>query len=144
MGPFSERTRTTIVPDFAIRYAAETDSTQPPNANRQHLVSPGCASPTFKMRTYDDSFSGQKIYPGKVRSIPLFQYRADRQKPIKSVATKPAKPERASISEVMVDKPAILSADSSRSGQFAVQLNERKVYQLRRTCFEVVADRPFG
>lgn len=22
-----------------------------------------------KMRTYDDSFSGQKIYPGKVRSI---------------------------------------------------------------------------
>ncbi|OGM48372.1 hypothetical protein ABOM_003485 [Aspergillus bombycis] len=24
-----------------------------------------CASPTFKMRTYDDSFSGQKIYPGK-------------------------------------------------------------------------------
>ncbi|KAA8643435.1 60S ribosomal eL24 domain-containing protein [Aspergillus tanneri] len=45
--------------------AAETDSTQPPNANRQHLVSPGCASPTFKMRTYDDSFSGQKIYPGK-------------------------------------------------------------------------------
>ncbi|KAJ5180058.1 60S ribosomal protein L24 [Penicillium capsulatum] len=31
------------------------------NANR-HLVS---ASSTVKMRTYDDSFSGQKIYPGK-------------------------------------------------------------------------------
>ncbi|GAQ45689.1 60S ribosomal eL24 domain-containing protein [Aspergillus tubingensis] len=45
--------------------AAETASTQPPNANRQHLVSTGCASQTFKMRTYDDSFSGQKIYPGK-------------------------------------------------------------------------------
>ncbi|GAB1217391.1 hypothetical protein ATERTT37_006630 [Aspergillus terreus] len=45
--------------------AAETASTQPPNANRQQLVSTGCASPTFKMRTYDDSFSGQKIYPGK-------------------------------------------------------------------------------
>merc|ERR1712187_216944 len=36
-----------------------------PNANRQQLVSTGCASPTIKMRTYDDSFSGQKIYPGK-------------------------------------------------------------------------------
>ncbi|KAF4201997.1 hypothetical protein CNMCM8927_000861 [Aspergillus lentulus] len=45
--------------------AAATDSTLPPNANRQNLVSTGCASPTFKMRTYDDSFSGQKIYPGK-------------------------------------------------------------------------------
>ncbi|KKK21733.1 hypothetical protein AOCH_007164, partial [Aspergillus ochraceoroseus] len=41
--------------------AEETESTQPPNAYRQ----PGCASHTFKMRTYDDSFSGQKIYPGK-------------------------------------------------------------------------------
>lgn len=30
-----------------------------------------CASPTFKMRTYDDSFSGQKIYPGKVCLTPL-------------------------------------------------------------------------
>ncbi|GIK06220.1 hypothetical protein Aspvir_001864 [Aspergillus viridinutans] len=45
--------------------AAATDSTLPPNANQQNLVSTGCASPTFKMRTYDDSFSGQKIYPGK-------------------------------------------------------------------------------
>ncbi|KUL91893.1 hypothetical protein ZTR_01269 [Talaromyces verruculosus] len=27
--------------------------------------STGNASPAFKMRTYDDSFSGQKIYPGK-------------------------------------------------------------------------------
>lgn len=36
---------------------------------RQHfnLVHAGCASPQLKMRTYDDSFSGQKIYPGKVR-----------------------------------------------------------------------------
>jgi hypothetical protein len=50
--------------------AAATDSTLPPNANRQNLVSTGCASPTFKMRTYDDSFSGQKIYPGKVRFVP--------------------------------------------------------------------------
>jgi len=50
--------------------AAETDSTQPPNANRQQLVSTGCASPTTKMRTYDDSFSGQKIYPGKVCLCP--------------------------------------------------------------------------
>ncbi|RHZ55938.1 60S ribosomal eL24 domain-containing protein [Aspergillus thermomutatus] len=45
--------------------AAATESTLPPNANRHNLVSTGCASPTFKMRTYDDSFSGQKIYPGK-------------------------------------------------------------------------------
>ena len=29
-------------------------------------------SQLFKMRTYDDTFSGQKIYPGKVRSIPFF------------------------------------------------------------------------
>ncbi|KAF7587075.1 60S ribosomal protein L24 [Aspergillus hancockii] len=42
--------------------AAATDSTQPPH--RQPTTS-RCASPTFKMRTYDDSFSGQKIYPGK-------------------------------------------------------------------------------
>lgn len=54
---------------LAKHAAEETDSTQPPNANRQHLVPTGRASLTFKMRTYDDSFSGQKIYPGKVRFV---------------------------------------------------------------------------
>ncbi|KAJ5595519.1 uncharacterized protein N7459_001727, partial [Penicillium hispanicum] len=44
-------TRPTAIPEFRPS----------PNANR-HLVS---ASSTVKMRTYDDSFSGQKIYPGK-------------------------------------------------------------------------------
>lgn len=54
--------RTTIGP--SIETIAIPDFRPSPNANR-HLVS---ASPV-KMRTYDDSFSGQKIYPGKVRSF---------------------------------------------------------------------------
>lgn len=33
--------------------------------NSPNDKSTGNASPAFKMRTYDDSFSGQKIYPGK-------------------------------------------------------------------------------
>ncbi|RAK90660.1 60S ribosomal protein L24a [Aspergillus costaricaensis CBS 115574] len=68
--PVAEYARTRVAETSSARVsheqlAAETASTQPPNANRQHLVSTGCASQTFKMRTYDDSFSGQKIYPGK-------------------------------------------------------------------------------
>ncbi|OJJ69989.1 hypothetical protein ASPBRDRAFT_56740 [Aspergillus brasiliensis CBS 101740] len=67
--PVAAYAQTSVVKMYSARsheqLAAETASTQPPNANRQHLVSTGCASQTFKMRTYDDSFSGQKIYPGK-------------------------------------------------------------------------------
>ncbi|KKA24873.1 hypothetical protein T310_1089 [Rasamsonia emersonii CBS 393.64] len=55
--------RTTIV---SSKIGAPQDvSTQPLNAQRPDLVSTGYASAAFKMRTYDDTFSGQKIYPGK-------------------------------------------------------------------------------
>ena len=42
------------------------------NHRPYHL--PGCASHTAKMRTYDDTFSGEKIYPGKVSSSTIYDH----------------------------------------------------------------------
>lgn len=88
--------RTTIV--SVSRPGRRSDSTQPPNANRQH--STGCASPTTKMRTYDDSFSGQKIYPGKVCLCP---------------------PGQAGLSKSFSDDPP-RSCISNRNNEFAAYL----------------------
>jgi hypothetical protein len=71
---FSELARTTIDIIGKRVETAPTKKRFPSRLFDNHFNPPndkstGNASPAFKMRTYDDSFSGQKIYPGKVRYV---------------------------------------------------------------------------
>ncbi|KAF5865286.1 60S ribosomal protein L24 [Aspergillus alliaceus] len=67
MSTFSLCTRLRTAPTIVSAFREQprrSDRRNDSTTQRQPTTS-RCASPTFKMRTYDDSFSGQKIYPGK-------------------------------------------------------------------------------